>query len=178
MRYLIFAAASNNKHDEENPVGFPARSPEVIRVDSCTWQGKQSNFSPSCSGVRHSLCTIGEELQAAFIEYDDKNEVRTQATKHMSGTSMSTAILPGIAGLVLEFSRIQTEKGPNLLDNDRERLLRNEGMMAVLQRCMGGVESLEPGKYRYIRPWLLFRPEAPREAIVHTISEQLRMYRY
>lgn len=166
--FLIFAAASNNKHDEPNAVGFPARASEVIRVNSCTWQGHPSNFSPGCSEVQHNLATIGEEINAAFTQTLDKGEVRNQIFKRLSGTSQSTAIMAGIAGLVLEFARTKTEKGPNVQGEERLRI--KEGMMAVLQRCMGGAEALQPNKYRYIKPWLLFKPEAPRDSLVWQIQ--------
>ncbi|KAF3074326.1 Subtilisin DY [Trichoderma lentiforme] len=80
---LIFAAASNNKHDLENPVGFPACIDEVIRVNSCTHKGLQSSFSPTCHSERSSLSIIGEELQAAFPLAKNGNE----PLKRMTGTS-------------------------------------------------------------------------------------------
>lgn len=166
--FLIFAAASNNKHDDENPVGFPAYLDDVIRVNSCTYTGSQSSFSPGCIDQMDNLSTIGEELEAAFPQAKNDNK----RLKRLSGTSMATAILAGIAGLVLEFSRMERKNGPNV--KNQERLLLTKGMVAVLRGCMAGNRPPQPPFYCYIRPWLLFAPEVSREDIVYRISEELR----
>jgi subtilisin family serine protease len=139
--FLIFAAASNNKHDLENPVGFPAYLDDVIRVNSCTYKGFRSSFSPVCNEQIDSLSTIGEELHAAFPPTKNGN----QRLKRMSGTSMATAILAGVAGLVLEFSRIEKKNGPNV--KHQERLLITKGMVAVLRGCMAGNRPPPPPLY-------------------------------
>jgi subtilase family protein len=69
-RVLVFAAASNNKHNESNPVGFPARLDKVIGAYSCTHQNQRSHFSPdpsvTLSNQRPKFAVIGEHLSAAF----------------------------------------------------------------------------------------------------------------
>ncbi|KAJ5100790.1 hypothetical protein N7456_006842 [Penicillium angulare] len=169
--FLIFAAASNNKHDDEDPVGFPASLRDVIRVNSCTHTGSQSTFSPGCHDRMdnlNNLSIIGEELEAAFPEAKNDNK----PLKRLSGTSMSTAILAGVAGLVLEFSMMERKNGPNV--KNQEQLLKTQGMVAVLRGCMAGKWPPQPPSYCYIRPWLLFAPEESREDIVYRISEELR----
>ncbi|KAK3367710.1 hypothetical protein B0H63DRAFT_85335 [Podospora didyma] len=168
---LFFAAASNNRHNERNPVGFPARMSEAIRVNSCTWQGHPSKFSPPGFTERDNLATLGEELYAAFTELNYDNS-RPSYRKRLSGTSGSTALMAGIAGLVLEFARTTSTRGSNV--ENAERLLRNEGMMAILQHCMVGGYTLPPDRYRNIKPWVLFHPQAPREVAVFQITQQLK----
>jgi hypothetical protein len=59
---LFFAAASNAKHYSKKPVGHPAQMDEVIRVNSCTYDGIKSVFSPSSNKRDNALGTIGEEI--------------------------------------------------------------------------------------------------------------------
>ncbi len=155
---LFFAAASNNKYFSEDPVGFPAKMDEVIRVNSCSHSGKRSSFSPRGSERRgDNLGTIGEEMPAADAGAGTGG--RGRGERRMSGTSMATAVMTGVAALVVEFSRLAP--APEIYpDRPREQvtteLLTNDGMKAVLHRCLAGVNPPAPPTYCYIRPWLLF----------------------
>lgn len=43
---LFLAATSNNRHNEENPIRFPAVLENIIGVLSVRYNGTKSNFSP------------------------------------------------------------------------------------------------------------------------------------
>lgn len=77
----------------------------------------------------------------------------------MSGTSVATAVLTGIAALVVEFSRLRA--APRI-DTSRTReqvtaeLLRNAGMKRVLYHCLVGTNPPVPPGCSFIKPWVLF----------------------
>jgi hypothetical protein len=75
---------------------------------------------------------------------------------------MATALMAGIAGLVIEFSRLRTivEKV-----HAPDRLLTRAGMEAVFrlmipQREQGGPDT---DGYLFLRPWVLFRAHKPKD---------------
>lgn len=69
---------------------------------------------------------------------------------------MATALMAGIAGLVVEFSRLRCELSESVMDPDA--LLTREGMEAVLQLMVPKNElKRDPDGYLYLRPWILFR---------------------
>ena len=160
---FIFAAASNDKHNAENPVGFPASLNEVIRVNSCTHRGFQSQFSPMGDSRTPNFSVIGEVVKAAFPLAKNHGLIETR----MSGTSTATAILSGIGALVLEFSRASK------IDYV-DRLALVQGMRTVLFDCMAGKDPPSPPTYCHIRPWLLFDPQFSVSAVAARISDALR----
>ncbi|KAH8176898.1 subtilase family protein [Sarocladium implicatum] len=147
---LFFAAALNNRHDEINPVGFPASADEVISVYSCTYSRKRSDFSPI--RTTPSLAASGERVKAA-VPIHLGTDPACQA--RMSGTSMATAKLAGIAGLVLEYAKLKggTERGIESLEST-DALWHWQGMKSVFMDCMAGDPD---GNYYCIEPWRLFR---------------------
>jgi len=75
---------------------------------------------------------------------------------------MATALMAGIAGLVVEFSR------PSTIDKymtDPDRLLTRAGMEAVFQLMMPQSEVFisDVDGYLFLRPWILFRPPRPED---------------
>lgn len=145
-RALIFAAASNNRANEQNPIGYPARVKEnTICVNSSTGQDKKSDFSPHGHVGRENFSTIGEGLEAAWpLNLNNNQEQRCQ-----SGTSCATPLAAGTAALVLEYSR--QKSFPKI--RNAERLKRLQGIKKVLFECM--TERNRDHRYNYIRPWLL-----------------------
>jgi hypothetical protein len=165
---LFFAAASNDKHYSKNPVGHPARMDEVIRVNSCTYHGIKSSFSPSSDKKDNALGTIGEEILSAYSQ--QKYGIRTEMRQ--SGTSMATAVMTGIAGLVIEFMKF-TELPHNDTREMQMRLHSCSGMKAVLSRCMSANTALEPHNYIYVMPWLLFSESHEHSDVVRDINRAL-----
>lgn len=166
---LFFAAASNDRHHYNDPVGFPATMQEVIRVNSCTHNGRQSHFSPNSDEKReNALSTIGEEIGAAFSLTKNDN----RRVKRLSGTSMSTAILVGVAALIIEFSKVRGLP-KNVISNMETRLHTSAGMKAVMFHCMAGIKPPDPPKYSYIQPWLLFTTERTNDEVVLLINHAL-----
>jgi subtilisin family serine protease len=157
---LFFAAASNNKYYSEDPVGFPANLDDVIRVNSCSHSGSRSSFSPHGNEKGDSLGTIGEEMPAA-VPRAEHDAAAGEGEQRMRGTSVATAVLTGIAALVIEFSRlgaaprIDTNRPPEEVTAE---LLTNTGMKRVLYHCLAGTNPPAPPEYSYVRPWLLFQP--------------------
>jgi hypothetical protein len=156
---LFFAAASNNRYYSEDPVGFPANLDDVIRVNSCSHTGSRSSFSPLGNSRGDSLGTIGEEMLAA-VPCAEHEAVAGEREQRMRGTSVATAVLTGIAALVIEFSRLGTapridiNRPPEAVTAE---LLTNMGMKRVLYHCLAGTNPPAPPEYSYIRFWLLFQ---------------------
>ena len=99
---LLFAAATNDGYYEQDPVGFPATMVHVIRVNSCQYNSQQSDFSPdSDRNEANALSTLGEEIESAFPKALNNGVPR----KCLTGTSMATAIMLGVAGLLIEFTK-------------------------------------------------------------------------
>ncbi|TWU78776.1 hypothetical protein ED733_006912 [Metarhizium rileyi] len=116
---IFFAAAANWPK-----VGFPARLDEVIRVNSCTYKGEKSDFSPKfdCTKTLKNFSVIGEHLCVAYppgLNYGNHE-------KRQSGTSMSTAIMAGMAALVLEFRNLWYRRQ----QRDYPRIT-TEGMLSI-----------------------------------------------
>jgi hypothetical protein len=167
---LFFAAASNDKHYSKDPVGHPAQMDEVIRVNSCTYNGIKSDFSPPSNKRDNALGTIGEEILSAYSQ--QKNGIRTQ--QRQSGTSMATAVMTGIAGLLIEFLKLIEVSNNNIRDMQIQ-LHSCSGMKAVLSRCMSANTELEPHSYIYVMPWILFSGDREHNDVVSAICHALDM---
>ena len=170
---LFFAAASNNKHYSKDPVGYPAQINEVIRVNSCTYKGVRSHFSPESDYKKdNAFSTIGEEIRSAYSQ----QKGRTEAYKRLSGTSMATAVMAGSAALVIQFAKIrgmpERENGINIMD---EQLHSSRKMKAVFFRCMSGKTPPEPPTYTYVRPWTLFSTDSEDAEAVGDSKHALRV---
>ncbi|KAI7780605.1 hypothetical protein LA080_015888 [Diaporthe eres] len=132
---LFFAAATNDAHFKEDSVGFPATMADVIIVNSCSYNGQQSRFSPdSDRNTANALSTLGEEIEAAFpVTLNDGKPL-----KCLTGTSMATSIMSGIAGLLIEFTKLCGDSSlpKDNVSNMRDQLRTPEGM-----RELGGIAN-------------------------------------
>lgn len=145
-KVLFLAAASSFSYSEQFPIGFPARYKQVLCVNSATPQGEKSKFSPAPRDRESDFSVLGEHLTAAFptkLNHGNKE-------KRQSGTSMATAIMAGIAGLVIEYSKFRAAE-PIF---NRARLLSADGMRKTFALM---VHRNPPSAPLYVQPWLLFR---------------------
>lgn len=146
-KVLMFSAASNNRANEENPIGYPARVKEcVICVNSSTGQDKQSSFSPNGATSRDNFSALGEGLQAAW-------PASPEGLSRQKGTSCATPLAAGIAALVLDYSR--QNSFPEI--KNKENLKRLAGMRKVMFEYM--TDRNTNGTYNYLRPWSLLSGE-------------------
>ena len=146
---VLFAAASNNRAERKNAIGYPARDDNVICVNSTKSSGIRSDFSPAPDESSHNFAILGECLEAAWPpELNDGQSLKT-----VDGTSQATPLLVGIAATILHLTRV---KALGKFDKDYEcRIKQRRGMSIVLRRCMSkkGVE------YNHITPGDLFFSE-------------------
>ena len=86
---------------------------------------------------------------------------------------MATALMAGIAGLVIEFSRLRAIHA-NV--SDPNRLLTRAGMEAVFRLMTPPEErSSDADGYLYLRPWILFRAHNAKDPwnVVYEINKAL-----
>ncbi|KAF5535804.1 serine threonine kinase [Fusarium mexicanum] len=97
-KILIFSAASNSQNMER--IYFPAKDHrQVFGIFSTNAGNRESrDLNPSPDDRQHSLAIFGEGVEIA----EDK--------PLLSGTSYSTSIAAGLAGMLLDFSRQETDK--------------------------------------------------------------------
>lgn len=166
----MFAAASNNRHNKKNPIGYPAKSKEhVICVNSTNGRYKRSEFSPKAQSYRMNFSVVGERVEAAWPVPPGCIE---ETQKRQNGTSCATPIAAGIAALVLEYAvQVQSQPKTDIWIQNVEALRRCAGISKVMYKCM--TRDNKFGSYKNIKPWLLFDPHALRTTISHKISEAL-----
>ncbi|KAH7139510.1 hypothetical protein B0J11DRAFT_575419 [Dendryphion nanum] len=166
---LMFAAASNYRHLNRDPIGYPARvSNRVICVHSSSINNKRSIFSPKGIPGHPNFSVVGENVEAAWIPDDTS----TETLRSMSGTSMATPIMAGIAAMILDFSKknwIGLERIPNWSQH-KGQLWETAGMTSVFKRCMTDSVKTD-GSYNFLKPWLLL--EKNYSAIAHRIIDAL-----
>ncbi len=142
---LLFAAASNDRHLEEAPIGFPAIDDNVICIFSEKTPSFRSTFSPLGRESWNNFSVLGEEVEGAWIS----EAVGDQGTTtRQSGTSCATAIAAGVAALILEFSRHSGHKQVKNAQKLRVRAI----MEKVLWQCTDKAQGHE---YNLLKPWLL-----------------------
>ncbi|KAH0594306.1 hypothetical protein MHUMG1_08145 [Metarhizium humberi] len=153
-RPVLFFAASGNfgKDKGEHSAGFPARHENVICASSSTYKGNKSDFNQGPDDMNRwkNFSIIGENLCVAF----PAGLNRENYEKRVSGTSMATPIMAGIAALVLEFCNIWKERGgrPTL-----EKAATMDGMLQIFRECMLSKSnfSYQQGRLN-LYPWYLF----------------------
>ena len=156
---LYFAAASNHRVLENEPIGFPGRMKDrVTCVFSSDIHGQRSKFSPEGLRSQPNFSVIGENIEAAWVtSKDDANDSNT-----MSGTSCATPIVSGIAALLLDFARQDQMELRSLAGWNRSKQYLQDlaGMKSVLKRCMTDEEHMN-GTYNFLKPWKLLQETDP-----------------
>ncbi|KAG4295227.1 extracellular alkaline serine protease [Fusarium proliferatum] len=136
---LIFSAASNSQNMEG--IYFPAKDHyQVFGIFSTNAGNRESrDLNPSPDDRQHSLAIFGEGVEIA------------ENQPLLSGTSYSASIAAGLAGMLLDFSRQETDKTdvPNI-----SRLSNMEAMMKVFLEM---AKESSDGRYKCIRPWDLLK---------------------
>lgn len=159
-RVLLFAAASNDRLLESNPIAFPASDPHVFCIFSEETPSFRSKFSPLGRKLAKNFSILGEDVDGAWpLKHNDKKETRRE-----TGTSCATPIAAGVAALVLEYSKQKGNRKVNEPDSLRDR----DVMERVLFECM--TDKNEDSEYNLLKPWMLFKPGGDRTAISVTLS--------
>ncbi|KAH6884849.1 peptidase S8/S53 domain-containing protein [Thelonectria olida] len=146
-RVLMFAAASNRKHANESPIGFPAcLGKHVICVNAYGNDQKRCGFSPLERAGRVNFALPGEAIPAM-------GRGGVEVTKQ--GTSCATPIAAGIAAMVLDYSvRFRDTATKDCWVRKRNRLKDITVMKRVMYEHMTDDKTI--GKYNRIEPWRLF----------------------
>jgi subtilisin family serine protease len=175
---LMFAAASNNRHNKKNPIGYPAKVKDhVICINSTNGRNKRSEFSPKGQPHRRNFSALGEYVKAAWplteSEKQGSGSQEAEWEKRRNGTSCATPIASGIAALVLEYSIQVQSQSPeaNVGIRNAEALKRLAGMTKVMSKCM--TEGNEDRSYNHLKPWQLLDPYSSRTTISQRISDAL-----
>ncbi|KAF4448404.1 serine/threonine protein kinase [Fusarium austroafricanum] len=136
---LIFSAASNSQNMER--IYYPAKDHhQVFGIFSTNAGNRESrDLNPSPDDRQHSLAIFGEGVEIA----EDK--------PLLSGTSYSTSIAAGLAGMLLDFSRQETDKR----DVPDVSMLKHMDVMMKVFLEMARESS--DGRYKCIRPWDLLK---------------------
>ncbi|KAF4957460.1 hypothetical protein FGADI_3096 [Fusarium gaditjirri] len=136
---LIFSAASNSQNMES--IYFPAKDHyQVFGIFSTNAGNRESrDLNPSPDDRQHSLAIFGEGVEVA----EDK--------PLLSGTSYSTSIAAGLAGMLLDFSRQETDK------KDIPNISRLNNMEVMMKMFLEMARESSDGRYKCIRPWDLLK---------------------
>lgn len=138
---LIFAAASNDGHNNAYGAAWPARAKEVICVHSGTVYGRPSEYTPGPRDGQR-IMVLGEYVKSAWPEQIPDT---SGGYKYMSGTSCAAPIAAGIAATVLYYSRSFLEPA------DWKKVHRTDCMRRIFERMKDNSEN-----YWWILPWKLF----------------------
>ncbi|KAF5713746.1 extracellular alkaline serine protease [Fusarium globosum] len=137
---LVFAAASNWQNSKGG-VAFPARMTDrVIPVFSCNGGMKSSrDWNPNPMSNATNFAMLGEDV------------VLDSGRKLPGGTSVSTALLAGLAAKLIDFSR-QPDILPLIPQAGRDKMKTKAGMSAILK--VMSADSVSEG-YQCIIPWYI-----------------------
>jgi subtilisin family serine protease len=143
---IMFAAASNRGHNY--PVPFPARRSEVLCIYATDGKGYPYNGNPSLETADCHFATLGVAVKSAWPEHllPDHPSDRS-GERRMTGTSLATPIVAGIAAYILDFAHVQE------IDDDSYRMLRSrDGMKKIFSQLL----VTKNDGLDYIHPWKLF----------------------
>ena len=157
---IIVVAAASGMGWDRSQTGFPARMPEVIAAYSADANGNVSRFNPSPRSYNETFSFLGEDVESAWpVGFG------VGPKKHLSGSSVATAVAAGTAALLLEFSRQESHLfQPNVL----RHLSSPEGMNKVFRYLSSGRDS-----YGYVTPWKLLSWRRGSARIVKVLEEVL-----
>lgn len=156
---IVFFAAANNDGSNSKEL-FPASLETVISVRGTDHTGAFINkFSPNPWPQKERSIQYGTLGQ--HVPYDIGNPLN-----HMSGCSVATPILAGIAATIIQ--HVNSIGGADARTS--MRLRTKEGVLQVLKHIS---EKEVSGHRRYVAPWAFFgwSEEERRATIVHALAE-------
>jgi subtilisin family serine protease len=125
QQILFFAAAANEGGNQ--PEMFPANHPHVISIRGTDDKGWLQRYNPP-RGYADMDCfmTLGQDVPGAGLSSLDGEE----AEAYHSGTSVSTPIAAGIAGILLSYARLYKDDLYKYL-GARDGVTRASGLATV-----------------------------------------------
>ena len=135
---IFFAAAANSGLNEAEM--FPARHECVISIRATNSNGAFQDFNPPRNGA--VVGTLGLDVPSSGMSHEIGDVYR-------KGTSVSTAVAAGIAGMLLGY--VESNAGRSTYGDVRKRVQTREGMLALF-------ESISPPPndgQLYVVPWAL-----------------------
>jgi len=93
---VVICASGNSG---STPILYPARYSETIAVGSCNWLGERSGFS--CYGNELDLVAPGERILTTYVKSVDSGDPGKPSYAFVSGTSLATPFVSGVAALIL-----------------------------------------------------------------------------
>lgn len=152
---IVIAAASSL--GISRTVAFPAQMRDVIAAFSADAVGNVSRFSPHPPSRYNSFSFLGEDVESAW-----PIDLGEGPTKHLSGSSVATAVAAGIASLILQFVKSESQSLSPAL---RRYVNIPEGMRKVFQFLSSGRDS-----HGYVTPWKLLNKRQGRANTVELIK--------
>ena len=152
---LMFAAACNDQHMENESIGFPARElTSVFCVNSHDGNGKPSEFTPNSFSERANFTVLGEGLEGPG---------KSNTSHFMNGTSCATPIAAAFAAIVLDFCmQLSSQAKPKIWATSMEKVwvngknkLKDSWLMKKVFFLLM-VEDPRRGQYNTVKPWELF----------------------
>ncbi|CZR60297.1 uncharacterized protein PAC_10193 [Phialocephala subalpina] len=164
---LLFAAASNNGTMKR--VTFPAWLSGVICVNSAAADGRPSGFNPDPKPLQN-FSILGENIKGAWTRHPNNYESDPNVERVMTGTSVATPMMAGVAALVLEF--VLQNDPESVLIEQLEDLKHQDGMPEVFVKMLG-----RQGRFRNVVPWELLSTQNGRPMVTQFLMHALRNFR-
>jgi hypothetical protein len=165
---LIFASASND--GPNSMVTYPARIDEVICVSAMDGLGTpfDRNPTPNTTSSLYEFAALGVAVKSAWPRklLDPKPKRSERSERRMTGTSVATSIVAGIAACIIEFADMK-----DFPDDLLEKLKSRQGMQKVIRELM--VDGRRHG-YHYITPWSMFAAHRDDDTILLLLKDRLQ----
>lgn len=157
---IFFAAASNSGANQREY--FPARHDSVISIRATSSTGTTAYFNPPLNPCEKiALATLGVDVPSQSLSTGEKPAV-------MTGTSISTAISSGVAGMLISYVNRHSNR-PSYTDI-KSMLLTKRGMVRTLKSMSTCTFDQQ---LHYIKPWSLRGDKKSLEGIWSTLEYNL-----
>lgn len=148
--------ASASNEGANDVITFPARLPNIICIGSADGKGGRSSFSPPFPG-EEKYSALGEAVLGAS-PLQEGDDVETGRYVRKSGTSTAVAIVAGIVGFLIDYTRqfMERGKGADNWENLRKIFLKMS-------------EPTAEETYRYLAPKYLFTVSKDLKGLLKTV---------